>query len=459
VNSLIAQPTCVRHRRIECGINRQVFSALIAALLLLCQAVKSTAADAPPRPPNIVMIISDDQGSDDYGFLGHPHIRTPHIDRLAEQSLTYRHAYVTSSLCRPSLATILSGQYPHQHRITSNDPPLPKGKPAREANRDPTFQAQRQKMIENIDRVATVPRLLQSLGYVSFQTGKWWEGNYKRGGFTDGMSQGGRHGDEGLKIGRESMQPVYDFIGSAVREQKPFFVWYAPMLPHTPHDPPQRLLDHYRKLTPSESIAKYWAMVEWFDETCGELLTHLDQQHLSDNTVVIYITDNGWIQDPDKQRFAPRSKQSQYNGGLRTPIMLRWPGHITAAMDDSPASSIDLAPTILSIAGLKQPAEMTGLNLLDRQAIAARPAIYGEIFTHNAVDIERPATSLRFRWCVAGNKKLIIPQTANEPTATPELYDLTADPGEKNNLAGLQPEEVARLRKMLDQWWAVDGAP
>ena len=166
----------------------------------------------------------------------------------------------------------------------------------REANRDPIFQAQRQKMIDNIDHVDTLPRLLQSLGYISFQTGKWWEGNYKRGGFTDGMSQGGRHGDEGLKIGRESMQPVYDFIDRATQEKKPFFVWYAPMLPHSPHNPPQRLLDHYRSQAPTEAIAKYWAMVEWFDETCGELLAHLDQQHLTNDTVVVYITDNGWIQ-------------------------------------------------------------------------------------------------------------------------------------------------------------------
>ena len=121
VNLFRNSPLIGRHR---------VISATVFALLL-CQAAWLPAADSPTRPPNIVMIISDDQGSDDYGFLGHPHIRTPHLDRLASQSLTFRHAYVTSSLCRPSLATILSGQYPHQHRITSNDPPLPNGKPAR----------------------------------------------------------------------------------------------------------------------------------------------------------------------------------------------------------------------------------------------------------------------------------------------------------------------------------------
>ncbi len=440
------------------GPCRQVAVAL-AFLLVQCLVAELQAKAPEAQPPNIVMIVSDDQGSDDYGFLGHPSIRTPHLDRLAAQSLTFRHAYVTSSLCRPSLATILTGLYPHEHRITSNDPPLPKGKKGRDANRDPTFLAQRLKMIDNIDRVATLPRLLQSLGYVSFQTGKWWEGDYKRGGFTDGMSLGERHGDRGLVIGRQTMQPIYDFIHRAVDDKKPFFVWYAPMMPHSPHNPPQRLLDHYLGQAPSPEIARYWGMVEWFDETCGELLAYLDQQHLAENTVVVYITDNGWIQDPQKDRYAPRSKQSPYNGGLRTPIMLRWPGHIEAGSNDSLASSIDLTPTLLSIAGVKPSAEMAGVNLLDRKAIAGRPAIFGEIFTHNAVDIDRPVTSLRFRWCVAGNMKLIVPHAANEPTATVELYDLATDPGEAKNLAAEQPDATARLRALIDRGWATDAAP
>ena len=139
--------------------------------------------------------------------------------------------------------------------------------------------------------------------------------------------------------------------------------------------------------------------------------------------------------------------------------MLRWPGHIEAATSDALASSIDLAPTILSMVGLKPSAAMTGLNLLDRDAVAARPAVFGEIFTHNAVNIERPVTSLQYRWCVAGNMKLIVPQTANEPQATLELYDLSMDPREQHNRAADQPTEVARLRTILDHWWAADGAP
>ncbi|HWB00931.1 MAG TPA: sulfatase-like hydrolase/transferase, partial [Pirellulales bacterium] len=236
---------------------------LAAVIVSLCGFRAALCADA--SRPNIVFIISDDQAYTDYGFMGHPQIRTPNIDRLASESLTLRNAYVPSSLCRPSLMSILTGLYPHQHRITSNDPPLPADGKKKKANPEGNaeFLAQRQRMIANIDRVPTLPRTLGERGYVSFQTGKWWEGNYRRGGFTAGMSEGGRHGDKGLDIGRVTMQPMYDFIDGAIAANKPFFLWYAPMLPHTPHTPPERLLAKYESIAPSPSIAKYWAMIDW----------------------------------------------------------------------------------------------------------------------------------------------------------------------------------------------------
>ena len=183
-------------------------------------------------------------------------------------------------------------------------------------------------MNRHLEAVPTLPRLLAQAGYVSLQTGKWWQGNYSRGGFTHGMTKGERHGDVGLDIGRKTMQPIYDFIATAEHDKKPFFVWYAPMMPHQPHNPPQRILDKYARVAPSLQVAKYWGMVEWFDETVGDLLKHLDEQKLSDNTIVVFVTDNGWITDPKTGSYAPKSKQSQYDGGVRTPIMIRWPGHV-----------------------------------------------------------------------------------------------------------------------------------
>lgn len=420
--------------------------------LVAFTAVCLGASLSHAAPPNVVFIVADDMGYADYGCQGHPHVRTPHLDRLASQSRFFPRGYVVNSLCRPSLATILTGLYPHQHRITSNDPPIPPGVKKNQAERDPTFLADRQRMIANIDRVATLPRTLATLGYASFQTGKWWEGNFQRGGFTEGMSAGGRHGDKGLDIGRVSLEPMFDFVDRSTAAGKPFFLWYAPMLPHTPHDPPERLLDHYRALTPSLPLARYWAMCEWFDETCGELLAFLDRKQLADNTLVVYITDNGWIQQPDGNGYAPKSKQSPNEGGLRTPIFLRLPGRISPRRSDALAQSIDLAPTVLKLVGLPVPAELPGVDLLDDAAVARRETLFGECFEHNAVDLDRPARSLRWRWCVSGNWKLIVPHAPNV-VGPVELYDVRADAGETQNRAAEQPEVVARLQRELDRWW------
>lgn len=389
------------------------------------------------QPPNVVLIISDDQAWTDYSFMGHAAIQTPHIDKLARQGLCLTRGYVPASLCRASLMSILTGLYPHQHLVTGNDPP--KG-------------ADRALMLEHVRRVPTIPKLLAEKRYVSFQSGKWWEGNYREGGFTAGMThgevtRGGRHGDEGLKIGRQGLQPIYDFIES--RGDKPFFLWYAPMLPHQPHNPPQRLLDKYVGKTDSLHVARYWAMCEWFDETCGELLDYLDKRNLAENTLVIYVTDNGWIQDPTAAKFAPRSKRSPYEGGIRTPIIVRWPGHIEPRHDDQTlVSSLDLAPTILAAAGMTPTKDMSGINLLDVAAgkKPSRDALVGEIFEHDVADLAQPTKGLLYRWCVQDHWKLI--QSADG--SQHELYDLASDPQEKMNLANANAEVVRDLARRID---------
>ncbi len=182
---------------------------ILLALLALC--LPATAA-----PPNVVMIISDDQGWTDYGFMGHPQVKTPRLDAFAAQSVVFPRGYVTSSLCCPSLAAMITGRYPHENKITSNDPPLPPEAKGKAMAKAPEFRAGREIMSRFMSEAATIPRLLAPLGYVSFQTGKWWQENFATGGFTHGMSigdegKGGRHGDAGLTIGRQTMQPIYDF--------------------------------------------------------------------------------------------------------------------------------------------------------------------------------------------------------------------------------------------------------
>lgn len=435
-------------------------------IVLVAYVVPSLVAWAESDPknhshetstPNIVLIISDDQGWTDYSFMDHPHIDTPNLDRLASESLVFTRGYSTSSLCNPSLASIITGLYPHQNKITSNDPPVPSDFEGRTFRRSSAFRDGRELMNRHLDAVPTLPRMLSKAGYISLQTGKWWQGDYSRGGFTDGMTQGERHGDEGLDIGRKTMEPIYDFIARASQEGKPFFVWYAPLMPHAPHNPPQQLLDKYASVAPSPRVARYWGMVEWFDETVGSLLNHLDEKKLSDNTIVVFVTDNGWITNPQTGSYAPKSKLSPYDGGHRTPIMIRWPGHVQPTQSKSLASSIDIVPTLLAALELPPLPQLPGINLLDKQSLSNRKAIFGECFTARSVDLSNPAANLRWRWMIDGNWKLIVPDSHNQPNDKAELYDLVDDPHEEQNLAADHAEVVNTMTDAINAWWNVSS--
>jgi uncharacterized sulfatase len=360
--------------------------------------------------------------------------------------------------------TLATGLYSHQNKTTGNDPA---NTPANRAHAAKAGKDIRELLISHIDRTGALPQWLAGKGYVSHQSGKWWEGPYQRGGFTEGMTRGfpkpgGRHGDDGLKIGRAGMEPVVDFIDRSVKDEKPFFVWYAPFLPHTPHNPPARLFGKYQAKGIADRIAKYYAMCEWFDETCGALIKHIDDSGIAENTLVIYVTDNGWIQT-EKGGYAPRSKRSPYEGGIRTPIMFRWPGVIPAADRPELCSSIDIVPTILAAAGAGGPHKFRGLDLLHQlksgKAIE-RDTLFGESFAHDIADIENPQASLLHRWAIRGHHKLLLtyngaPGKMKYPPqgGEPQLFDLKGDPGEEVNLAAGNPDLVKELSALLDEWY------
>ncbi|MEY3459313.1 MAG: Arylsulfatase precursor [Planctomycetota bacterium] len=463
---------------------RKLTSALLL-LLITCTAGPltgrpATAADPQPAtaPPNVLMIISDDQAWTDYGFMGHPVIQTPHLDRLASQSALFRSGYTPTPLCRPSLMSMITGHYPHRHGVTGNDPrQRPELTPEQ-------YAGLRAELISKIDALPTIPKRLSELGFVSMQSGKWWEGNYSRGGFTNGMTRGfpqpgGRHGDDGLEIGRRGMTPVLNFISESAAAKKPFFVWYAPMLPHTPHNPPPRLLKKYQTPDRPVELAKYYAMCEWFDESCGELLKHLETTGQADNTLVIYVTDNGWIQATPQMQlppewnhgFAPRSKQSVYQGGIRTPIMYRLPGRIRQGDYPQLASTLDVLPTILQTVGLDVPRDLPGIGLLpflSGSSELTRTSVCGEGYSHDIADLNQPEASLLTRWCISGNWKLILSWEAPADRyafvhatyeKSPQLYNLAEDPAEARNLAAMNPDVVAQLTKELQLLWPVSRKP
>lgn len=437
---------------------------------------RPAAAQAPvaPRPkptedaqptktdrPNLVLIIADDQRWTDFGFMGHPVVKTPAIDALAAKSARFVNGYVPTSLCRASLATLLTGQYAFQHNICFNDPP--KGV-ARDA------------VHPFIARSPALPRILATTGYRSLQTGKYWEGHYANAGFTDGMTVKGRHGDTGLAIGRTTMEPIAKFLDDSAGS--PFFLWYAPMLPHTPHNPAQKYLDEFADKGLDKATQAYFATIRWFDDSVAALMKMLEDRKLAENTAILLIVDNGWAVPlaGERSAYGVKSKNSPFDGGVRTPVLLHWPGHTKAGTHEDLVSSVDVVPTLLDIAGLNYVARgLPGLSLLKvasgQSEKLPRDRVFGELYLHTATQLGKPEADTTYRWIRRGDWKLIVPtevaarsaaspiggDPANRivnPTDGPFLYDLKTDPNETKNLAR-DPANAAlfaELSEALKRW-------
>ncbi len=469
-------------RSIDCGFhtssteNQSRLPKLLTLLFVFVVASSTWAS-----PPNVVIILADDQSYRDFGFMGNAEVHTPNLDALAKSAARYPNGYVPMSVCRPSLATILTGLYPHQHGIHFNHPP-----PGLSAMRQLTGEQYRNARAitdKMVTRVPTLPRILAKHGYACLQTGKHWEGDFRTAGFTDGMTlakpsnrlspiTGTReqvngdwvahgNGDAGLVIGRETMQPIDTFIEQHAG-RKPFFVWYAPFLPHTPFDaPPQFHLPYANKNVP-DHLRPYYAEINRFDATVGHLLSSLKQHDVDENTLIVFAADNGFR--PDKVahgRHNKRSKLSPFEDGLRTPILIRQLGKTKPAEHTNLVGTTDLLPTILSATGLSNEvtSEMPGIDLMPsargERELPVRPA-FGAIYPNDATILNSPATHVRARWIRSGRYKLILPGPVKS-TIAPSLFDLQSDPLESNNLFSRddQSEIVSKLTVLLDNWWTL----
>ena len=422
---------------------------LFAVLSIALSGMRASA-----DPPNVVFLLSDDQGWTDYEFMGHPHIKTPNIDRLAKAGILYERGYVTAPLCRPSLASIVTGLYPHQTRIRGNDPLMPPNTNRRDAKFKALSVNLRNRMTAPMKDHQSFVKILKRNGYATLQTGKWWEGDPREHGFTDAMThgdhlRGGRHGDDGLKIGRTTMKPIYDFVDTASDNKQPFFIWYGVFLPHAPHNAPARLFNKYKNVAPDEPTAHYWANVEWLDEGCGQIIEHLKKKNLYKNTIFIYTCDNGWVQDPQKRNRYVRSKREPVEAGIRTPIFITHQGSIEPARDvETLASNIDIAPTILRACGIEPPAEMKGLDLRDSAALKNRNRVFVDVYEHDSDldQLDDLQSGLKARVVIDGWDKLI---------ASPEskqLFDLRSDLDDKRDLSSEREEKVAELSQLIEKW-------
>lgn len=408
------------------------------------------SAQAEPLP-NIIWIISDDQAYSDFGFMGHDLVKTPHLDKLASESALFPNGYVPTSLCRASLATLITGKYAFDHGICFNDAP---DGVAYEA----TFRF--------LEAELPVPQALKSAGYRSLQTGKFWEGVYTNGGFTDGMTEGRRAGGKGLRIGRKTMEPIDNFLTDTGDD--PFFLWFAPYLPHAPFNAIESYKEPFRGKGLGERTIGYYANISWLDDTVGELLALLEKNGKTENTIIMFVVDNGWLPNRDGEsfrdlqnrvlRFDPRSKSSPYEGGVKTPIFIRWPEHIPPGEYDNLVSSVDFFPTTLSMAGLPQTGDVPGVNLLpfvqQKMSLAER-TIFGEIYYHTSVNLDDPNVNVTHKWARKGDWKMIINVFDDDKV---ELYNLTDDPKELRNVAGKAEHQskIKEIQTEIDAWWPAD---
>ena len=465
--------------QLVCNSGRSEIGRYLLALLFTLQ-LSLLAIHSVSSKPNIVYIISDDQYFQDFGFMGNAKVVTPNLDRLADQSAFYPNGYVPSSVCRPSLASLLTGLYPHQHKVYFNHPPPGFAELTQDPNMTKArFDNLRQSGSDYIKNVDTLPRLLAENGYRCLQTGKHWEGHWRNAGFTEGMTlaeaSGGANGDKqlpngelvahgngdaGLDIGRDGMQPIIEFLDDVGNEQ-PFFIWYAPFLPHTPHDSPKKYFDQYPEGSVSEYKLPYYAAITQFDDTVGELIGEIDDRGLASKTLFIFVVDNGFEPRMDRpSQYTTNSKRSPFEPGHRTPILLRWDGEIKPGKRDAFVSSLDLFPTSLAAVQIDFD-NAPGINLLSNAKelvpLPKNRAIFGETYPGDATVLGDASKDIAYRWIRQGDYKLIVPTSSNpwnNYLKTVHLFNLEADPNETVNLAEEPKYRMIRykLREQLDAW-------
>ena len=408
--------------------------ALAALLLAACGA---EPASERAGPPNLVLVIGDDVGYADFGFMGSPHVKTPHLDRLAREGTVFPTGYTTASTCRPSLRTLLTGVEPLRFVRGGALEPDTAPAPSAEGGLLAGFE--------------TLPRLLARAGYASFQGGKFWEGTYREAGFTHGMQEDHENlelGGSSAHLGRTTMAPLFEFIDA--HAEGPFFVWFAPVLPHLPHDAPAEFEAPYRGMELSRAARLYYANVTRLDAAIGALVAHLEDRGLRERTLVVYVSDNGWDQAPDAKSGSPalggsRGKSSMHDLGFRTPIVFHAPGLVPAgAAHDELVSTLDLVPTLLDYAGVEPSYRLPGRSLRGRieggEAHESTAIVGGVWRSHRMQEptvptsLEEDALSYWFfvrtpRWHYFWS-----------PTVERDfLYDLDADPREEQNVASREP--------------------
>jgi len=419
---------------------------LVPLLLLLL------AAAPPARRPSIVLIMADDQGYGDLGFHGNKDIRTPHLDAFAAQSCRID-PFLVSPVCSPTRSSLLTGRYTYRTGVVD------------------TYLG---RSMMHADEV-TIAEILGRAGYRTGIFGKWHLGdNYplrpQDQGFQESLTI------RGGGIGQPSDPPGGDhyldptlyrngkafkstgyctdvFTDSALRfieesGDKPFFAYLPFNAPHAPLEAPPGTEKPYLDAGLPPTTAKLYAMVTNIDDNIGRLLKRLDDLKLADDTIVIYLSDNG----PQQVRYNAGlrgQKGTCYEGGLRVPFFIRWPAGLKSTRKvEVPFAHIDVTPTLLEAAGVEKPAtmKMDGISFL--------PWLRGDKAAPDRtlfLQWHRGDVPEKFRACTARQARWKAIWT--QPPKKPMLFDLVADPFEKTDLAAGHPEVLEGLTKAYDAWY------
>jgi arylsulfatase A len=427
-------------------------------LRLLCLVSSFIIAHASfSASPNVLLIITDDQGYGDFSIHGNPHVQTPNIDRLGSEGVRFDRFYV-NSFCAPTRAALLTGRWPLRtgcHGVTHN----------REAMRPSEV---------------TMAEALKGAGYRTACIGKWHNGEQfpftpaGQGfddvfGFNNGhwnnyfdatLLRGSKHEATKGYISDVLTDEAMKFI--TANQKQAFFCYLAYNAPHSPYQAPDKYFDKFKAKGFEDNVAAFYGMCENLDDNVGRLLAHLDTLKLAENTIVLFLTDNGGKAGVKIYNAGMRGgKTSVHEGGSRVPLFVRWPAakwmpHVVNQI----TSHIDLFPTLMDLCDVEiSDSKLDGVSL---KPLLQNSGSWPErvLFTHNPIDetnkfpgavrTQRHRLVREIKGPAGGSKA-----KANDSSATAwQLYDMQTDPGQEKDIAAEHPDLVKELAAKYDAWFA-----
>lgn len=404
-----------------------------------------SSAAAPPASRGLVVVLLDDMGWNDVGFMGNDFVETPRLDRLADEGLVFDAAYASAPNCAPTRACLMSGQWPGRHGVYTvvdqrNAPGLPHHRLLAASSRP-----------ELAPEFVTFAEALGDAGYATGFFGMWNLGKRESGPEGQGFEmavvprdlnfdKNAYRDENGRQLPDALTAEALQFIES--HSEEPFLCYLALHSVHTPFEPDPEVLAKYEARAGRGDDPAFAATVETVDRNIGRLVDHLRKLGIEDSTTVIFTSDNGG----EHRRTSPLrgGKGELYEGGLRVPFVAWGAGVRAGRRSVTPVSSLDVYPTLLELTGLEMRAELDGASLVPLLSDTGTLHRDG-LFWHFPCYTGRgtPASAVR-----AGNWKLVRRYEGERA----ELYDLDADPSEALDLFAERPEIASRLEERLDDW-------